>query len=168
MSFPRLRPRFEMELPLTAAEAVARLRARLAEDGCPCRGMVADQQRHVDLRVHRAEQHLWSPALAMEIRDREEGGSRVHALVGPNPSVWTMVAFSQLALITAALFLFTLGGVQLLLDRPPWALAAGGAALLLVAAVWLAARIGQRLAAPQTALLRRFLEESFEAGGAAR
>lgn len=166
MPVHRLRPRFELPVSMNAVAAFDLLRRRLEEPGCPCRGLLADQHRHVDLRVPHEERHAWSPALSMEIREGAAGGAVIHGLVGPNPAIWTMVAFAYLAFATAAAFLLTFGGVQLLLDESPWALWLGGLALLLVAAVWIASRVGQRLAAPQTAMLRRFLEDAFELGAA--
>ncbi len=168
MPVHRLRPRFQLQVPLSAAEVIDRLRKRLNEPGCVCRGLVAEEQGHVDLRVRVEEQHMWSPSLAMEITDDGGGGAIIRALIGPNPAVWTMVAFSYLALTTAALFLFTFGGVQLLLEQQPWALWAGGLALVLVVVVRIGAVFGRRLAAPQTAVLRHFLEDCFELGSGER
>ncbi|MBC8329643.1 MAG: hypothetical protein H8E31_12965 [Planctomycetes bacterium] len=165
MPVHHLRPRFEFELPIAAAAAIARLREALAEPGCPCRGLVAELQGHVDLRVHRSEQHLWSPALTLEISERDDGGALIRGLIGPNPAVWTLVAFSTLAFATAAMFLLTFGMVQLGLGESPWGLWLGAACLGMVLAVWAASRLGQRLAAPQTAVLRQFLARCFDAGG---
>ncbi len=153
---------------MSAADAIGRLRRRLKQPGCVCRGLVAEEQGHVDLRVHHADQHMWSPMLAMEISEREGGGAVIRGMIGPNPGVWTMVAFTYLALFTASLFLFTFGGVQLLLERSPWALWAGAVAVALIVVAWIGSQFGQRLAAPQTAMLRHFLEETFDAASEER
>ena len=153
---------------MPAAAAIARLRERLAEESCPCRGLFAEGQGHVDLRVPTSEHPMWSPSLTLEITARGASGAIFRCLIGPNPAVWTMVAFSYLALTTAALFLFTFGGVQLLLEESPWALWLGGLALALVVVVWIGAQIGKRLAAPQTAMLRHFVEDCFELGAEER
>ena len=160
----RLRPRFHLDLPFEGKEAIERLQVELDKPGCPCVGMVADLQLHFDLRMPKPERHLWSPALGGYFEDREEGGSTLHGLIGPNPSTWTAVAFSYLALFTGILFLLTLGGVQIFLENNPWGLYTAGFLALLVGVNWLIAQAGQKMAADQTALLRHFLEDIFQVG----
>lgn len=157
----RLRPRFHIELPVSAAEAIGILQARLAEETCPCVGMVADLQLHFDLRMPPPERHLWSPALGGHFEARDEHSSILHGLIGPNPSAWTAVAFSYLACITGILFLLTLGGVQVFLGNYPWGFGGCAILLLFMGIAWVISQVGQRIAAPQTFVLRRFLEETF-------
>lgn len=160
----RLRPRFQLTLPFSGQDALGLLQKDLDRPGCPCVGMVADIQLHFDLRVPKEERHLWSPALSGYFEDQEEGGSVLHGLIGPNPSTWTAVTFSYLALFTGILFLLTLGGVQLFLENSPWALYLAGFLFLLVGVNWLIAQAGQKMAADQTATLRHFLEDTFLVG----
>lgn len=160
----RLRPRFQLELPFSGKDAIARLQRDLNAPDCPCVGMVADLQLHFDLRIPPAERHLWSPALSGYFEDQEKGGTMLHGLIGPNPSTWTAVAFSYLALFTGILFLLTLGGVQLFLENSPWALYLAGILFLLVGVNWVIAQAGQKMAADQTAVLRHFLEDTFHMG----
>ena len=160
MSQHLLRPRFALRVPWDADAVVRRFQERLAHPDCPCRGMVADLQRVIDLRVRAADRHLWSPALGLQIEPAEDGeGSMVHGLIGPEPGVWTGIAFAYVGMATGLLFLLTLGSVQWSLGHDAWAFWLALVLVVGVASVWLVARAGQRLAAPQTAQLRHFLEE---------
>lgn len=138
---------------------VARLQAWLARPDCPCRGMVAAMQRVVDLRVRPEQRHLWSPALGLQIEEDEQG-TVIHGLIGPEPGVWTCIAFSYVALATGLLFLLTFGFVQLSLGQTAWAFWLAAVLAALTATVWFVARAGQRLAAPQTAELRHVVEDA--------
>jgi len=143
-------------------EALRLLQARLDDPQCPCVGMVADLQLHYDLRIRQTERHLWSPALSGHFEDNDEGGTVLFGLIGPNPSVWTAIAFSYLALGTGILFLLTLGGVQVFLGKNPWAFGASLALLVLMLVAWAIAQAGHKIAAPQTTILRHFLEDTFD------
>lgn len=145
---------------MASQEAMQLLQKRLNQPGCPCVGMIAELQLHYDLRVPMAERHLWSPSLSGHFEDKDSG-SVLHGLIGPNPNAWTAVAFSYLACGTGILFLLTLGGVQLFLDKNPWAFWASLVLVALMGVAWLAAQAGQKVAAPQTAALRHFLEDTF-------
>ncbi len=151
-----------MRLALEPDEVVQCIQARLALPDCPCHGFVADVQRVIDLRIPQKDKHLWSPALGLQIEaDREQGhGSVVHALIGPEPAVWTAIAFCYVAMITGLLFTVTLGAVQNFLGQSPWAFWIAGALLLAMLGVWFVARAGKQLAAPQTVILRHFLEDA--------
>lgn len=162
----RLRPRFELRLPQDPDAIVRRVQERLGADDCPCRGMVADLQRVIDLRMPPEDKHLWSPALSLQIEPEPDGaeGSVVHGVIGPEPEVWTGIAFAYVGIGTGLLFLLTFGSVQLVLDHTPWAFWLAGLLAVAMASVWLVARTGKRLAAPQTVVLRHFLEDALELG----
>ena len=150
-----------MELPVPATEAMGILQARLDQGDCPCVGMLADKQLHFDLRMPVEDRHLWSPALGGNFETKNENHSVLHGLIGPNPSAWTAIAFSYLACGTGILFLLTLGGVQLFLGKSPWAFWATLFLVLCMVIAWIISQVGQRVAAPQTRVLRGFLEDTF-------
>lgn len=163
MVVQRIRPRFRLELPLPPAAVVAAIVARLAEPGCPCWSMQSEQHRLIELRVLEEERHFWSPALSLTVSEDEEGGgSVVDGLIGPNPNVWTLFAMLYMGLLTMILFAGILGLVQLALGEPLWGLWATGALLAALAGAYGLSQVGQRLAAPQTATLRRVLGEALE------
>ena len=163
MSQHLLRPRFEVRVPWDADAVVRRVQERLARPESPCWGMVAELQRVIDLRMKPEEKHLWSPALGLQIEpDEESGGAVVHGLIGPEPAVWTGIAFAYVGLFTGLAFLLTLGAVQWSLGYTMWAFWLAGLLAIGVGGVWVVARTGRKLAAPQTAVLRHFIEEVLE------
>lgn len=161
MLFGRMRPRFRLSVPGTAEEVVARLESELADPGCPCRGTVAEGHRVVELRPAEEERHFWSPILSVTVaEDPEGGGSLVHGLVGPDASLWTLFAMSYMGLLTLLVFVGTLGLVQWGLSMRPWGLYSVPLPLLALIGLYGLSLIGRRLAAPQTTMLRAFLERA--------
>lgn len=141
---------------------VRTLRDRLLEDNAPCVGMVAEVQRVIDLRVRPEDKHTWSPALSLQIEadPDQEGATLIRALIGPEPAVWTGIAFGYMALFTGVLFTVTFGVVQTSLGQPAWAFWIAGLLLLGFVGMWFFSRAGKQLAAPQTVVLRHFVEEA--------
>ena len=165
MHLPAGRPRFEQAISLNPDQAIEAIQAALASPQCPCRGYVADLHHHFDLRMHYKDQKLWSPMLSANIVPAEppQKGAVIHALVGPNPNIWTAVAFSYLACFTGLLFSLTFGAVQLGLGQSPWAFFISLGLLAIATIVWLLSRLGQRLAAEQIGVLRNVLATTFPA-----
>ena len=95
--------------------------------------------------------------MGINIEERD-GGTLLRVLIGPNPGIWTAVMFSALGLITGIMFLLILGSVQLFLDKSAWAFTIVAIFTVLLLCVWVASRIGARLAYPQTQHLRQVLE----------
>ncbi len=171
MSIRKIRPRFRLPVPMVADEVVRRIRRSLERPGCPCRGKIADRHHVVELRVLERDRHYWSPALSLTVAEAEAedgGGSVVHGVVGPNPDVWTMFALAYIGLLTLLCFAGTLGLVQWCLGQRPWGLWVSAAVALAAVLMYAISRAGQNLAAPQTAMLRHFLEEALDAPAAER
>jgi hypothetical protein len=165
----KVRPRFRLQLALSADEAVRRIEQRLGRPECPFVGTVAAGHRIVELRLPERDRHTWSPVLSVTLLEAESGrGSVAHGLVGPGPGVWTMFAMTYMGLLTAIGFVGIFGLVQWSLDLRPWGLYVVPGLVLAAAAMYGVARVGQRLAAPQTVLLRRFLEETLDVPESAR
>lgn len=152
-----MRPRFRLEVPLPPDELHRRLSARLACAGCPCRALVLGN--HVEVMIRADLAHFWSPRLSLEMTPHE-GGTELHGLFGPNPSVWTLFLAGYAFLILSGGFAAVLGLVQLGLHQPAWGLTVAAACALACVLPWLGSRLGQRLAAEQMELLRCFLRES--------
>ena len=169
MVLRKVRPRFRLAVPREPAEVIDRIVARVRQQDRPCRAMVSGEHRLIELRVNESESHFWSPALSVSVNKNEDGGrSIVNGLVGPNPNLWTLFAMLYMGLWTGVMFSGVFGLVQWSLSNRPWGLwilAALAVALLLLYA---ASQIGQRFAAPQTAMLRRVLEEALEIPAAER
>ena len=161
MSGTPLRPRFAIELAEDPDAVVQRIRTSLLEPDIPCIGMIAEKERVIELRIAPADRHYWSPALGLQIEPAEDGdGTVLHGLIGPMPGVWTMLAFATIALGTGLLFLLTFGSVQLILDKDPWAMWLAVLHVILLIVVRVVAGQGRRIAAPQTVVLRHFLEDA--------
>jgi len=161
MAVRKIRPRFDLSVPLSAAEVVSRLEARMNQPDSPCGGMVADEHQTVDVHVCERHQHYWSPALSITVTDDEDGeGSRIHGIVGPNPGVWTLFAMLYMGVLTFLMGLTIFGLIQWWLDLTPWGLYLMPVLILALVAMYVVSRIGQKMAAPQTVLLREFLEET--------
>ncbi len=160
MPIPAIRPRFRLQLDLDSGEVMQRLQSLVHDPSIPCQGLVAAQQGHVDLRVPEADRHLWSPALSVEVVGTGPQSSEVRAMIGPNPAVWTGVAFCYLGLGCGALFLLTLGAVQLGLGNTAWGLPLAAVLLALLGVVWWFSLQGRKWAAPQAAVLRALLEQT--------
>lgn len=157
---PRLRPRFQLTVPLPAETIVARFRRALADPGCPVTG--AATMKHVQLGIPAHERTTWSPTVDLMLTDTEEG-ARLHGRIGPHPHVWTfflglhaVVAFSGLGGVMYGL-------AQWVIGEPPWALWAAPVALGLHAFIAGAAFIGQGLGADQVHRLRAFVEDTLGA-----
>ena len=165
----RMRPRFRLSVPMTPAEVVARLEEQLNRPDCPCDGAVAANHQVVELRVLERDRHFWSPALSVTVAEDGDGrGSVVHGLVGPGPNVWTLFAMTYMGLLTLLMFVGIFGLVQWSLGLHAWGLYGVPALILALVLMYGLSRIGQRLAAPQTFVLRDFLESAIGAPGIER
>ncbi len=157
----RLRPRFQVSLPLAPAAVLDRLASRFGEPDCPCSVMASEAHQLVELRVNEEERHLWSPTLSVTVIADESGsGCVVHGLVGPNPNVWTLFAMLYMGLLTMTLFAGILGLVQWTLGLPVWGLGVTAGLVVALGVSYGLSQAGQRLAAPQTAMLRQVLEDA--------
>jgi len=96
MTTPRVRPRFELELPDDPDAVMVRLRGRLSE--CPnCTGVSVG--RHAELFVPQSERRVWSPWLSVTAEAARDGGSLVRGRFAPQPQVWTLYMFLAFGLI---------------------------------------------------------------------
>lgn len=156
----RMRPRFELVVPCTAAQALERIEAELRDPACPCAGIVLG--RNVRLCVPAAQRHTWSPELHVEV---EEQGprARLHGLFGPHPSIWTFfaAAYAMLGFIAAGALVFGLS--QWSLGMAPSALWALPVVGLLGGGIYAVARAGRHLGREQMTLLRGFLDAVLDA-----
>ncbi len=165
----RVRPRFRILQPQPPDAVIARIVEHLKRPDCPCKTMVSNPHGLVDLRVRESERHMWSPALAVTVsKDKSGEGSVLDGMVGPNPDVWTFFAMLYTGLWTFIMFALIFGVVQWSLGHSPWGfwLTAGLTVLMLFA--YASSQVGQRLAAPQTAMLRHLLEEALDLPDAER
>lgn len=154
---PRLRPRFQLVVPLAADEVLARLREGLDAPGATVTGGIANE--HVQINVPAEDRHTWSPQLELGVEEHPDG-ALLRARLGPHPHVWTMFLAAHAFVGFSALGGVMYGSSQWMIGEPPWALLALPAALILHAFIAGAAFIGQGLGADQTYRLRQFIEDS--------
>ena len=151
----RLRPRFSIELPVPADEAILRLREGLETP--ELRGSSMAAGRYADLLVDRSEREVWSPRLTVRVEDAP-GGSTLSCRFSPRPDVWTGFMFIYVVVVTLIVFGATLGYVQQASDETAWGYWAVPIGLLIIASIHLASYVGQRLAADQMQELREKLD----------
>jgi hypothetical protein len=160
MFIRQMRPRFCLPVRLSPDQVVEKVDRRLRQPDCPCRGAVAGNHQVIELNVHDRDRNFWSPSLSVTVAGTADGGSVVHGLVGPNPDLWTLFTMAYMGLMTLLMFVGMLGVVQWGLGLRPWGLFGVPVLIAIMGLMHVSSRIGQRLAAPQTAMLRHFLEDS--------
>ena len=158
-SRPRPRPRFEIESPLAPDEVVARLRAVL-QSNRSVTGVAIDGR--IELTIPRAQQHLWSPQLTVDVEARDEG-SLLRARFGPHPHVWTMYVLLYALLGLAAVLVLIFALAEWIIDKTSWPLWIAPGLGVLAALVYGASFVGQGLGYEQMHMLRTLLTRTLQA-----
>lgn len=151
-----IRPRFQVESPLTAAEIVQSIKDGLKACQSGCQGTTA--VGYAIITVQERERHFWSPHLTITIEEHETGGSLVRGLYTPAPMAWTMFMFFYVAtgLITLGLLLYGLSCLSL--GKPaPTLWGALGMGLVFVG-IYAISYSGQKVGRRQMGQLHRFIE----------
>jgi len=115
----RMRPRFQVLLSLGRDEALEILEKGFEQESQNWIGKM--RGNHAQIMIPTEKQKFWSPSMSLEFVETEtEGVTKVYALLGPSPAVWT----GFMAGYTALIFLFfvcsTLGYSQWSLKKSPW------------------------------------------------
>lgn len=153
----QIRPTLVLRVECAEQELGRKLAQRLRHKSCSVSGLVAPGR--IELHVHGAEQHMWSPQLILEVH--EEGGiSVLRGRFGPHPSVWTLFMAGYASCALLALVALSFGLAQLTMETPAWGFAGVGVAALLGASISGLAYLGQGLGEAQMDQLRVFLEDS--------
>jgi hypothetical protein len=148
----RMRPRFSVELPVSAEEAVRRLRDGL--DTPELRNCTRTAGSCADFHVDDEVRRIWSPRLAVRIEEAP-GGSVLHGRFSPRPDVWTG-------------FMFVYFLVQQASGEPAWGYWAVPVGLLVIVGIHLLSYLGQRRAADQMRELRGRLDSVLDGQFGAR
>jgi len=155
----KLRPSFRQELTLGSEAAQEQIVENV-------------QTRHPDievktfpnfvcLRIPEEDRHFWSPRLIISFYANESGGSRAQGTFGPNANVWALYLYGYLIVGLIAMFSGMLGVSQLLVrNMSPWGLWIFSGSLAIALALYLASRVGQRIASPQSDLLEQIYVEA--------
>ena len=165
MAPPRMRPRFELQLPVQRATWLEAFQSLLRDDPGCCRGQVF--RKHAVLEVRREDRSFWSPYLNLEVED-EPDGAAIRGRFSPHPHVWTMFIAIYILLAIAALAGVVYGFVQYTLGQSPWGALITPAAIALFGFVYGATLIGQGLGAEQMYTMRSLVDRASDAALADR
>lgn len=162
MQSPRIRPRFELFVDVSAEQTLRLVEARI-EASAAIRGWVAEP--YAELRVPERDRSSWSPRLSLHVEDTA-GGTNLLCRLQPEPDVWTAYMALWGVVAVAGLGVTMYGLSQWVVTGMPWVMLVG---LPIVAAagglLYLAALVGQRRCAAQTWLLERELQAALEGHG---
>jgi hypothetical protein len=161
----RMRPRFSVELPVSAEEAVRRLRDGL--DTPELRNCTRTAGSCADFHVDDEVRRIWSPRLAVRIEEAP-GGSVLHGRFSPRPDVWTGFMFVYFLVAFLIVFGATFGWVQQASGEPAWGYWAVPVGLLVIVGIHLLSYLGQRRAADQMRELRGRLDSVLDGQFGAR
>lgn len=159
MSSFRIRPRFELYSEKNVEEIIDQINTKLKNNKYHLHGFA--MQDHITIRVNSDHKHFWSPQLSVLLqREETDNETKIIGVYGPMPNVWTMFAFSYLALGTLFIFISIVGFSQRALGNDSsilWSLPVmAGIALIL----YIVSQMGQKLAAPQTYAMHFFFQEA--------
>lgn len=159
-----LRPSFSVDLALPSRDAIERICVALAAEPVRLRrtrppgggrDTAVKTQENLSLSVLETQQHFWSPWLMIDVTPRDRG-THVFARFSPHPSVWTGYMFGYLILTVVAVIALVVVASGALVEGAgqPWALWVAGGAAVVMAGMWWASKVGQRLARAQMDELR--------------
>ncbi len=168
VNWPRMRPRFKLELACSADQIMTALRED-EEDARESRRIEGTfSERHGVLRLREEERQFWSTHLGLTIEDAGRGPegtpqpTRLLGVFSPQPEVWTAYVFAIGILTVIAVFGVMCAIVQVSLGHWPWALLASVFAALLGALLYTSTLVGQGLAAGEMYELRSYLDDRIE------
>ncbi|WP_193213682.1 hypothetical protein [Luteolibacter marinus] len=156
MSTIGIRPNFTQHLPLPPDEAQASIVGTVRSESEDFE--VKSFPGFVCVRIPTEERHFWSPRLNLSLEPEDDGSTRIEGIYGPNANVWSLFLYGYLITASFAIFGGSLGFAQWQLGRTAWGLWIFWTSLILIVALYLLARIGRKLGAPQTARLHQLYE----------
>ena len=170
-AWPRMRPRFTVELDCGATDVMHALRAGVARDVELIEGEFSE--RHAVLTLPKDALRFWSTHLSIEVEAASGGpvdgasATRVLGIFQPRPEIWTAYVFAIGILVTIGVFGAMVAIVQLTLGHGVWGLFASLIAGLVGGLVYTSTLVGQGLALGEMYHLRRKLDEYLEDARAA-
>ncbi len=156
MQATRMRPTFEVRLPLPAAESIERIRLQIDATDSRVRSLSAG--KCAEFFIDEAERRFWSPHLSAQVYDSDDG-SVLRGRFAPRPEIWTFVMFVYFLMGFVILFGVSFGYVQWTLQESPWGFLMVPIGLLVIVLLHAASLVGQRLSRDQTEQLRARVDE---------
>lgn len=123
-----------------------------------CRGAITRDQVCLTME----EQHIWSPQLAMTLREVQPGQTLIHGRFGPQPHLWTFIVALYAVCAFSGIAALMLAWSQMLVGSSPTGFAILAVAGLFALAGYLSSAVGQRLGAQQMHELHELLHRSLE------
>lgn len=153
----RMRPQFDFDVSCDYSQSFKRL-AQALESTSEVNGTVfADS---AILKIPAGNAHLWTPQLKVSVEKSPTGGCRIHGLIGPRPSIWSLFMASYVAWSFIIMMSLVFGSSQAMLSQEAWAFWGAPAGLLGLVLTYATARLGRSIGRPQSRQLKNFLEES--------
>lgn len=166
MSSIRIRPRIREFSNDKDAEIMHRYKIIIDSERYPLQAEFVDQHLFVKCKTQIIS--IWSPELTLDVvenymkedeySDHKEA-TLIKGYISPNPSVWAMFIFSYVGFGLLFLGFLVYGTSQMMLDQPTHVLWYAMASLVLIAGVFVASQVGQRLGEDQTRILLNFVKE---------
>lgn len=156
----RVRPCFEQTVDLSPDETRARLLESFARHAPGIE--VKNFPGFIGLHLGDGERRFWSPRLFLVIDPAAEGRTHIQGTYGPEIEVWSVFLYGYLITGLLGAFSAALGFAQLTIKANPWGLWVLGTMAVLAALLYLAAQLGQKRGARQTAALHQAYEAAIE------
>lgn len=172
MPLRRTRPSFVTNARCRSEDAIAILRERLEDNSQAVEGTFS--QKNGVLRVCREDQRFWSPCLDLTIDDVSSGRSpsipperddydegpkvKIWGTFSPRPEIWTGFVFAIGTALVISLLAVIFGTAQFMLGEAPWALVIPPVALLIMAAIYASALVGQGLSGNDIYSIRAYVD----------
>lgn len=136
----KLRPAFEIELPVGRDEAISRFKESLEHSSWHFSSCCFD--RYAELHVPPSELRYWSPHLSLHF-DGDDHSTKVFCRLGPRIEIWTFVCVIYLALAFAGFFSLMYCISMWWLGTFTWWCLVPPLTLLGIATLYMVSRIGQ-------------------------
>jgi len=166
MSSIRVRPRIREFSNDKDAEIITRYKSIIDSGKYPLQAEFVNQ--HLFVKCKPEITSIWSPELTLDVvenyrKDDEfsvhNGATLIKGYLSPNPSVWAFFIFSYVGFGLLFLGFLVYGTSQMMLDHPTQMGWYAVASLVLIAGVFVASQVGQRLGDAQTTILLDFVNE---------
>ena len=155
----RMQPTFSLDVPVSADQAMVKIRKAIKTPELS--DSVVSAGQCVDYKIEEADRRFWSPHLSVQLHDTESG-AEVYGRFSPRPEIWTMFMAIYFAAATTIFGALIYGYVQWTLGSTPWALVMVPISLVTIFGLHAASLIGQGLSSDQMHVLRSRLDRTLE------
>jgi hypothetical protein len=162
MSVAQMRPTFSLDTGLSQEDIMNCLRKVV--EHCPGDYLGQFTRDHALISIEQSKRHFWSPWMHLEIRSDQEAGNQrqVFGRFSPHPSIWTGFMFSYLSIGVLVFFGLMLGCVAAAVGANPWGYYCIPGLLLVAGLLWLASKMGQKLAFDEMRTMKAQIEACLE------